>query len=67
MILASLPFQATQEVALHGGRADALSPAQTTPVDAVQVRNPRSSGVTLYRSGNKAEDLGGPVLRFATS
>ena len=37
MILASFSFQTTQEVALHGGRADALSPAQTTPVDAVQV------------------------------
>ena len=37
MVLADLTLQAAEEVALHGSGPDAPPPAETTPVDAVQV------------------------------
>ena len=37
MVLAGLTLQMAQEVSLHGGRPDALSPAQAAAVDAVEV------------------------------
>ena len=37
VILVGMLFEPAQEVALHGGGADALAAAETTPVDAVQV------------------------------
>ena len=37
MILAGATLQAAQEIALYGGRSDALPPSQPAPVNAVQV------------------------------
>jgi hypothetical protein len=37
MILTGTPLQMAYEIALHGGSSDPFPPAQTTPVDAIQV------------------------------